>query len=717
MIYYGDSENLTEFHCSCFVGEDQSEILIRTPQELKKFFSSLRKDDTIVTANGVGYDFIIWSYMINKQDATTKDLRKLSDEIILEGKHRIGAVKHYQILREKYKFRHVDIMELMNLKGSLKRSAAAFGYPNVKESSVDLSTKRKLTQEEEREIIEYCFSDCKSLQFLFNRDDVQVEMKSRDMFKDIFDVDVFGLGRPRAVNYIMHEMCYKKTGRSLWDLRNAFYRAPKNKFHFGKILVQIGNNSALKFDDDSPELVSFRECLLKYERPIHAQSWKAAEIKKIHYYDDGKGPLKSVEDQFKGLESHKLDIRVPINGKIYRFKEGGIHGEEKDEVYHTNSTHELFDIDFTAFYPLTKMKYDAFCKYPDSSGFSLKEFYSNIVDKNLELKSDKTKKDQRMVFKIASNLYYGFHQDKTNAAYDPRLQLKICLTGQLILLRLIEQFEKSGIEVIYANTDGIAVYCHRGKKDTLNKLCKRFANNTSIPIEPVSVQSMYISDTNNYVWLMLGGYAKTKGKFNNYISWMNPTIKFPIVQIAIERYLSKGVAIEKTIRDSQEPLSFCAVVSASGMKKFNFTTKQDLKTNDLTLINPTTKRKIKRNSYKLKCKELVGNMDSSDQEASIKLKLELSKYDDSLVIFPNALRFYISNDGHPLYNLTFKSESERSTGQIRTHPLAESAKLMLDLPDELPSDINYQAYIDLANQYIGNWKPNYNEVLSDDLPF
>lgn len=56
--------------------------------------------------------------------------------------------------------------------------------------------------------------------------------------------------------------------------------------------------------------------------------------------------------------------------------------------------------------------------------------------------------------KIVLNSTYGILKDKNNPLYDPLMSNNVCVTGQLLLLDLIEKVEPY-CQLIQSNTDGI----------------------------------------------------------------------------------------------------------------------------------------------------------------------------------------------------------------------------------------------------------------------
>ena len=691
MIYYADSECFHQFYCLCWKAEDGTTGILHTPEEIHDWLYSLGPDDTVVTKNGLKYDFVIWLHAIEwhtsedlsfEEPSYTEYLRRINDEIILENKHRISAARMQERLASRFKFKHIDVQELLNMFANLKRAAGSLGHPNMMESSVPFSYKGEFIPKMKAEVEKYCLEDCAATQFLYSTKDCSTELISREIMKDVFMVDVQGLGRPRAMTKIISELFERTTGQPIWDAKNEFYREPRS-YHFGKILRDIGKDSRIKFD--LPELQEFGKKLVLFKRDDEAGSIGTPgnpSHKKTHYTEAG--ILKSVSDQFAACEGYKLDITLEINGTHYRFKEGGIHSENDRASYFSDDRVQLYDIDFTAFYPGLLLRFDIFPSWMMDCGFDIRALYQDVVDKNLteKAKPDGNKK-LRNVYKIFSNLFYGKYGEKTDPLGDLRLQLKTCLTGQMVLLRMIEKMEAAGIQCLYANTDGICVACPRGLKDAMDRILSGMATALNIGIEPVPITAMYIDNANSYLWEMGDGEIKTKKEYSSYQNMSNPTLKYPIVKLAVQKYLVEAIPIEDTIRGCKDIHQFGEVKSAT-RSAINFTAAPDV----IKELKPVVAEIVAANKRELDVETAV-RQEILDRQLPFKL-------------LPKNLRYYHAVNANPLYKL---AHGGASAGRISMHPLASSCVLMLDHPQEFPGDVDYDFYIDKAKELVGNWKP------------
>lgn len=664
MNYYADSECWTGFYLFIAIDDDGNEYAITDPYEIIEFFEGLDEEDLIVTKNGLGYDWPMWLKLMKKEwtrENFTKFMRDYNDEII-EGGKRFSSRKIYRYLLDRFPFATVDIQELWNMYASLKRAVGAMGFQTILDSPISFSYEGEWTDDLKRDAIRYGLSDCYATKYIYQQSDK--ELKARTTLENIYGYDVRSLGRPRLVEEIIERLFEDKTGLNPYGAKEAYFREA-NIYRFGDILRRVGKNSTVKFSD--PYLIEFQELLCNYFREADEGSVPAPTLKKFMTDEKWEGKVPPLKDQFQFLDHQKLDITLDFQGKHYRFKEGGIHLEyEGSPQYFADDRYALADIDFDAFYPSMLLKFDIFPTWMEDAGFDIRDFYSTVVKMNLEEKYKVNgDKDLREAYKIISNLYYGKYGESFSIVGDGRLQLKTCLTGQLILLKLVEVLEAEGIEVIYANTDGLAVRYPRGRKTALDGICEQFTKALGINIEPIGVLNMWISNTNSYVWQYENGKVKGKKEYSWFTNWRNPTLKYPIVKKAAIHYLVNNIPIEQTIKECDKILDFCEVkVAGSKYKMLN-----------------TGKRKL--------------------DERGVNAYLNTDQ------VFQHTVRYYHSTSGNTLVTV-FKD------GSIRKHQLANSVTMALDLPSEIPQDLDYDFYIDQAKKLVKGFTP---APMPDDLPF
>ena len=130
---------------------------------------------------------------------------------------------------------------------------------------------------------------------------------------------------------------------------------------------------------------------------------------------------------------------------------------------------------------------------------------SNFLDvyKNIVKRRLKAKASDDSVtnecLKVVINGSFGKFGSKYSRLYSPILLLQVTLTGQLTLLMLIERLELSGISVLSANTDGIVVSCPKAWFKLMMELIRQWEEETGFVLEESCYKSIHSRDVNNYI--------------------------------------------------------------------------------------------------------------------------------------------------------------------------------------------------------------------------
>jgi adenylate kinase family enzyme len=146
--------------------------------------------------------------------------------------------------------------------------------------------------------------------------------------------------------------------------------------------------------------------------------------------------------------------------------------------------------------------------------------------------------------------------------------VQVTITGQLSILMVIEALELAGIPVISANTDGIVIACPAHRYDDMVAIFTAWEQHTGLETEETEYKALYAANVNNYIAVKMDGKTKTKGWYcergsaHNSVLSKNPEAL--ICSDAVQKYLSKGVPIEKTIRECKDVRRFVVVRAVAG---------------------------------------------------------------------------------------------------------------------------------------------------------
>jgi hypothetical protein len=123
--------------------------------------------------------------------------------------------------------------------------------------------------------------------------------------------------------------------------------------------------------------------------------------------------------------------------------------------------------------------------------------YGGIVELRLELKAQKNPDEAGL--KIAINGTFGKQGNMYSTIYAPKLLIQTTMTGQLALLMFIEMVELAGIPVVSANTDGIVIKCPADRYDDLLRVVELWEQRTGFQTEETRYKAVYSRDVNNYI--------------------------------------------------------------------------------------------------------------------------------------------------------------------------------------------------------------------------
>lgn len=252
--------------------------------------------------------------------------------------------------------------------------------------------------------------------------------------------------------------------------------------------------------------------------------------------------------------------------------------------------------------------------------------------------------------KVALNGVYGKLGSRFSALYAPHLMISVTLTGQLTLLMLIERAERAGIPVVSGNTDGVLFRCPRAlydgldgdrlKPSLLEQICSQWEKDTTFDLEFGEYASIYNQSVNSYFAIKPDGGHKRKGPLGNpwnkdpsdFDPVRGQLMKNPQATICSDAALAlikDGTPVEQTIRASRDIREFVTVIKV-------------------------TKGATWGGDY-------LGKV----------------------------VRYYWGVNGAPI----MESLPHPTTGNFKKVPKSDGAIPCMDLPDEFPSDIDYDRYV------------------------
>lgn len=268
--------------------------------------------------------------------------------------------------------------------------------------------------------------------------------------------------------------------------------------------------------------------------------------------------LQKVLDEIKQYSPETLkEYKFIFKGTKYTIAKGGLHSDNKNQIWEEDSEYCLVDFDFGSYYPNLIISLDL---HPPHLGKEFTQVVKDIVDRRLKAKANGDKKTAEQL-KISANSVYGKLGDKQSWLQSMRTMYTVTINGQLFLLMLIEQL--TDYYVFMGNTDGITVKVKRDKLQDFYSVCDKFSKYLNIPVEYAHYKKCIFTSVNDYLIQKTDGELKKKGDWITKFDW-HQNNSYRIIPIALEKFFIEGIPVEETIKKHGNILDFCAKKKAVG---------------------------------------------------------------------------------------------------------------------------------------------------------
>lgn len=329
---------------------------------------------------------------------------------------------------------------------------------------------------------------------------------------------------------------------------------------------------------------------------------------------------------------------ISIGTSTYQMGIGGLHSTEKNRSVYADDGHVLYDYDVASYYPAIILGSGL---YPKALGRSFLDEYGAIRTERIRAKKEGDKvKDAGL--KIALNGTFGKMGSPYSILYAPHLMIAVTLTGQLALLMLIERAEAAGIPVVSGNTDGVVFRCPTYLEPKLVEITKQWESDTGFDLESTQYLSLHSQSVNTYIAIKPDGKVKRKGVLANpraegdLRTQMMNSPSMNVCADAAVAHITTGQDVEEYIRGCRDIRDFVTVVKVNGGGTW-------------------------RGDY-------LGKV----------------------------VRYIWSENGEPI----FYKDPHPKTGNYKKVSRTDGCRPMMDLPDEFPEDIDYQAYVQSAREIL-----------------
>jgi hypothetical protein len=477
-----------------------------------------------ITFNGNHYDMVILALAFAGYDNQT--LKNASDDII------VGGLKSWQVL-EKYGCKeiitrssgpytliethftttipvvdHIDLIEVAPGQVSLKAYGGRLHSKKLQDLPIDPAA--SITPAGRIDLQVYCQNDLTTTEDL--RIDLTPQIELREKMSAEYGLDLRSKSDAQIAEAVIKSQLEKRLGRRI-------YRQQLN--------------SDYGFQYRQPRFLQFQ---------TPGMQAVLVAVLRARFTLDHKGVVQLPQE----LES----LRIRIANGVYRMGNGGLHSSEKSITYNE----PLIDRDVTSYYPEIILTQGL---YPPHLGPEFLEVFRAIVEQRIVAKKagDSVVAD---ALKIVVNGSFGKLGSMWSVLYAPDLMIQVTISGQLMLLMLIEMLELSGVTVVSANTDGVVMKAH----PSINDVIAWWELTTGMKTEETRYTSLHAKDVNNYIAIKEGGGTKLKGLYAPAKLSKNPTNTICID--AALAYLQHGVPVEDTITQCNDVRKFLTIRKVDG---------------------------------------------------------------------------------------------------------------------------------------------------------
>jgi hypothetical protein len=596
---------------------------------------------TIVTFNGNAYDVPMITAALGGYDCA--QLKWLSDKIIQDGVRPWELEREYKLVPPAY-LDHIDLIEILPGQHGLKMYMAKMHSRRIQD--LPIAPDAEIAAEQRPLMRQYCGNDLDGTIDAVRK--FAKEIKLRETLGADYGLDLRSKSDAQIAEAVIKSEIGGYIERPTWAIGSWFAYEP-------------------------PAYIAFQTPMLQQLVTMIA------------------GARFVLGD--KGVEMPpELDAaKIKIGNSTYTLGLGGLHSTESG-VYHVSDAHTVLqDVDVASYYPRLMLNSGA---YPPQMGPAFLVVFERIVNRRLAAKEagDKTTADS---LKITINGTFGKTLSKYGLLVAPKMGVQTTISGQLSILMLIEMLETCGIPVVSANTDGIIIKCPRSHTWLRDQLVKDWEKITGLQTEANDYAAVYSRDVNNYIAVKASDMSvKLKGEYAPPVpvggSWPNPTGE--VCVDAVLAYLLRGVPLADTIRACTDVRKFVYIRNVKGGGQIVYGTE---------VVAETTKRGMRAQLAAAGWTEFDKEVFWQGVDGSQLPMKEAHKHAVATLraaapvpkqYLGKVVRWYYALPacaGHIVYCGTGNKVAK-----------AEGCRPLMELPDAMPADINYEWYVTEAKSLL-----------------
>lgn len=647
--YIWDVETYRNFYCCAFesllTGKVMTfELSPWCPQLDIQLLRWIIENRCIVGFNSISYDATITALAL--AGCSNEILKWASDELIINDARPQDILRRFKV--KKLVSNHIDLLEVAPLRANLKIYGGRLHAPRMQD--LPFSPHVDLSWEQSRIVKYYNINDLSNTRIL--RKGLTPQIDLRYIMSNEYRVDLRSKSDAQIAETVI--------ASELENIQGVRARQPE---------IEPGT----WYSYNVPHYMEFQTPLMQHVLNV---------VRNTQFIVADHGAVVMPEALSK--------LEIKINAGTYTMGIGGLHSTESKVTHRSGKHSTLRDRDVTSYYPMIILNQRLF---PAHLGPDFLTVYRGLVERRIAAK-DAGDKNTAESLKIVVNGSYGKLGSKYSVLYAPDLLIQVTITGQLTLLMLIEAMEICGITVVSANTDGVTMSVPTHLESTYEQIVKWWEGITNFTTEETVYTMLASRDVNNYIAIKAPNKegkieSKTKGAFAN--PWSDPKKieprmhKNPTNQIcieAIENLFIHSIPIRDTIYKCKDITKFVSIRTVKGgavmVTSSTFDEKATLE-QKMTTLAPFAIQEVEPGKwvFSSEIEEVPGtSLDNLYKRACLP---------DRFDYLGKSIRWYYSNDRHGeemVYALSGKKV-----------PRSDGAKPCMDLPDQFPTDINYDWYI------------------------
>ncbi|MDE2103921.1 MAG: hypothetical protein KGL39_42185, partial [Patescibacteria group bacterium] len=433
-----------------------------------------KEERCMIGFNSIGFDWPVLQWFYNNQDAAVEDVYARAMNLI-QSNDRFGNIiwANERIVPQVDLFRtnHFDNRAKTT---SLKALQFNMRAENIVESAVPFGT--VLDPEQIKQVIEYNRHDVsETKRFAYH---CMAALSFRSGMIEQFGLDVLNwndtkIGAKILETRLGRDLCY------YWD-----------------------SNNKRQIRQTPRQQIVLRDIIFSYVRFTHPDLQRVLDYmrEQVLVPDDLTDPDAPVKTKgvFAGLSAK-------VGGIELQFGTGGIHGSVRNKVIRAGNGRRIRDIDVSGMYPAIAI---ANRLAPEHLGQRFIEEYARLPRERARFAKGTV---ENASLKLASNGTYGNTNNRYSPFYDPLYTMSVTINGQLMLAMLAERLaEVPTLELIQCNTDGITYAIDDEHEPEAKEICRKWQHTTSLVLEDVDYEAMWLSDVNTYLARTVDGDVKQK---------------------------------------------------------------------------------------------------------------------------------------------------------------------------------------------------------------